>query len=633
MAKENEFLNGVRIDQFIKGNNDQIKDNIAGIGTMLNTSLNAVLLNTKQQLSTMKSVDKSTRSIDKHVTALVKIQENMLKVLAKQSGRRGDKYIDDILKSKKWTSAKHEPPQRIDKPKQYSSRTSKKDQEREKKEYTKYLSKKTGLDSGSVKDAVKQSSFKKNDTGQETVLQLSLISTQLSAMVDEQKKQGDKAKSVFKFLKTAFFVIKALDLGKSIVDFLRGHFPIIDNGFNKVGEWVKNIPNKIGAFFSDLSGSIASLGDKIVNLGKVIGDKFSRMFIGFLSALNKIPLLKGKLTAQISKSENSSVLTKSQTSKFVTKFRKLTPKQQESYKKYRKKNKITANTIADEKALDSWMNASGIEADALTSSTSKPTSISSSGMPSLSDVFGVENSVGLTDDERRPAFTDSYSTYGKINLKGIRSDVWHNFMGMVQEYHTLKPNKKVQINSGFRNISYQQKLYDQYLKDKAAGKNPAPVAKPGSSMHNYGYALDINTPEANDMASLGLLSKWGFHRPVKKGTPGWETWHIEPKGLEYAKIKSGVGVTADGPQKNSGGVEADALTPVSVSSSGLSTSTNLPQGSISRPTSTNNPIPVVLSKQDIELLADAFGRQMKDNIKMPTNRPVPSNSGSPRGNL
>jgi hypothetical protein len=51
------------------------------------------------------------------------------------------------------------------------------------------------------------------------------------------------------------------------------------------------------------------------------------------------------------------------------------------------------------------------------------------------------------------------------------------------------------------------------------------AAKPGSSNHNFGIALDINSVQANALSSSGLLSKYGFHRPLAPR----EKWHIESK--------------------------------------------------------------------------------------------------------
>ena len=112
-----------------------------------------------------------------------------------------------------------------------------------------------------------------------------------------------------------------------------------------------------------------------------------------------------------------------------------------------------------------------------------------------------------------------------VNLSGLNKDVYNNFVGMVNEYFE-KTQKSVQVNSAYRSIEDQKRLFDTLPSGY--------VASPGKSMHNYGYALDINSKDANNLNSMGLLKKWGFHQPFKNKEP----WHIEPFGIDRAKIRS-----------------------------------------------------------------------------------------------
>ena len=81
--------------------------------------------------------------------------------------------------------------------------------------------------------------------------------------------------------------------------------------------------------------------------------------------------------------------------------------------------------------------------------------------------------------------------------------VKRNFMDMIAEY-----GKPVQINAAMRNMDEQQTLYDRWI---ANGKIGNPVAKPGSSKHNFGRALDLNSSQVADLANSGLLTKYGFN--------------------------------------------------------------------------------------------------------------------------
>lgn len=126
--------------------------------------------------------------------------------------------------------------------------------------------------------------------------------------------------------------------------------------------------------------------------------------------------------------------------------------------------------------------------------------------------------------EGRNAF--SFINLGKgANLKGLNPEMAKNLYGMIEEYGTLT-GKKVNINSGFRSIEEQEKLYKQF--------GPGRAAKPGSSLHEYGLAVDINSDVLSDMEKMGLMRKYGFTRPV-----GGESWHVEPIGIQtnIAKYK------------------------------------------------------------------------------------------------
>jgi hypothetical protein len=59
-----------------------------------------------------------------------------------------------------------------------------------------------------------------------------------------------------------------------------------------------------------------------------------------------------------------------------------------------------------------------------------------------------------------------------------------------------------------RSEQEQQTLYDKWV---AGGKKGNPVALPGRSKHNFGRALDLNSNQVADLASSGLLAKYGFN--------------------------------------------------------------------------------------------------------------------------
>lgn len=94
--------------------------------------------------------------------------------------------------------------------------------------------------------------------------------------------------------------------------------------------------------------------------------------------------------------------------------------------------------------------------------------------------------------------------------------VFKLFTGMAKEFNTLT-GKNITVNESFRTYNDQMQLRKKY------GDG---AAKPGNSIHEFGMAIDTNTPEADLLDKTGLLRKYGFTRPV-----GGETWHLEPAGV------------------------------------------------------------------------------------------------------
>lgn len=62
------------------------------------------------------------------------------------------------------------------------------------------------------------------------------------------------------------------------------------------------------------------------------------------------------------------------------------------------------------------------------------------------------------------------------------------------------------VTSTFRSRTYQARLYRDYL----AGRNPYPVAAPGTSAHELGLAFDMVTSPMSALSDLGKLWEgWG----------------------------------------------------------------------------------------------------------------------------
>ena len=124
-----------------------------------------------------------------------------------------------------------------------------------------------------------------------------------------------------------------------------------------------------------------------------------------------------------------------------------------------------------------------------------------------------------------------------------------------------KDGVDVRMQSGYRSVSYQKKLYDnktQYYRDKglseaaAREKAAAIVNPPGCSEHNCGLAADLNSPEHTtldtgfaDTAAFRWLcenaEQYGFILRYPKEAESvtgitYEPWHWRYVGAENAAL-------------------------------------------------------------------------------------------------
>ena len=103
-----------------------------------------------------------------------------------------------------------------------------------------------------------------------------------------------------------------------------------------------------------------------------------------------------------------------------------------------------------------------------------------------------------------------------VNIQGLNSSLKKNLLAMAAEYGEVT-GTKLRLTSAYRTKEQQKALH---------ATNPN-AAKPGSSNHEFGLAVDIDKRIVNRIESLGLFRKYGFTRPV-----GGEPWHVEPAGIQ-----------------------------------------------------------------------------------------------------
>lgn len=160
--------------------------------------------------------------------------------------------------------------------------------------------------------------------------------------------------------------------------------------------------------------------------------------------------------------------------------------------------------------------------------------------------------------ENYPVETKECGSATAIN-KTLQTEAADAFLAM--QAAAAKDGVDVRMQSGYRSVSYQKKLYDnktQYYRDKglseAAAREKAAVIvnPPGCSEHNCGLAADLNSPEHTtldtgfaDTAAFRWLcenaEQYGFILRYPKEAESvtgitYEPWHWRYVGAENAAL-------------------------------------------------------------------------------------------------
>lgn len=103
------------------------------------------------------------------------------------------------------------------------------------------------------------------------------------------------------------------------------------------------------------------------------------------------------------------------------------------------------------------------------------------------------------------------------------------------------------IVSGFRSYEYQEKIYNEYIKEYGEEVTDTFSAQPGHSEHQTGLALDIGRDEdsyqyteesiwlANNSYKFGYIIRYPKGKEKITGYK-YEPWHIRYVGKEHAKL-------------------------------------------------------------------------------------------------
>lgn len=122
----------------------------------------------------------------------------------------------------------------------------------------------------------------------------------------------------------------------------------------------------------------------------------------------------------------------------------------------------------------------------------------------------------------------------KVTLQGMNETFMKLFYAMIGEAKK-KGLGSILITEGVRDLAEQKRLYDLYK-----NHGGALAAYPGKSLHGFGHAMDINTPNADALDKAGLLAKYGFTRPLMRMKNGKRTeqWHIENRNIPRTGVPS-----------------------------------------------------------------------------------------------
>lgn len=112
-----------------------------------------------------------------------------------------------------------------------------------------------------------------------------------------------------------------------------------------------------------------------------------------------------------------------------------------------------------------------------------------------------------------------------VDIGNVNPTILEPLKGAVSEYKQ-KTGRDAIITSGFRSAAKQAQM-------NASG-NKYIMAKPGMSMHQYGWAVDMNSADANAMARMGILDKYGLVQPY----PVKDPVHLELAQFNSSQARS-----------------------------------------------------------------------------------------------
>lgn len=144
------------------------------------------------------------------------------------------------------------------------------------------------------------------------------------------------------------------------------------------------------------------------------------------------------------------------------------------------------------------------------------------------------------------------------NLLDLQDPVRRSLYQVLSQLQQEGIHYSIPPHGGFRTAADQADLYAN------RASNPNPVAVPGTSPHEKGYAVDINlmgaTP-AQSARATEIMKEWGFIHPLNNDPPHWEyqtsrpqnsgAWWDKPNGPAPPVLPPVGGAAGSGPGSSS----------------------------------------------------------------------------------
>jgi hypothetical protein len=131
----------------------------------------------------------------------------------------------------------------------------------------------------------------------------------------------------------------------------------------------------------------------------------------------------------------------------------------------------------------------------------------------------LEAQTPTTTAVSAPGMGDVPSPYGELSLIPAAADAWNAMRAEATSVYGIDIYPGGPL-SAYRTYAQQSELYAAFLAGRGAPANP-----PGTSSHEYGTAIDVQTPEMRSVVDqIGSKYGWGkVHAPH-------EWWHVDYLG-------------------------------------------------------------------------------------------------------